>query len=1289
MEEAQLEPSKPSEILTRFPHYRRSHLKSGTYHTLVRILSHCNNECSLPGTIGNHAASPELKNHTNGIDRLGQENREREPQNLQFSGIDLMNLKHPVCHRGKQVLENSSGREFIMGVEEDVGSAGRQDMMIWESESVEALSMRTNGLNKEQKKIEESNQIAKGTENLVDNGSIPLNLRLGENQNGSSEVDLIDYRVEHAEFRRSNINTSGTESQLCIEGEFNQNISKGFDGSLIANNSTSETKETSVPEISTSSTGHETQQKEMELVEPLCDAMVSLPIIEEGEFEKEERGQRVHVATQLSLDDGMEYNDLLNFSIELERLQKEMELVKPVSAAVVSFRTAEEGKFEKEEQRGQKACEAIQFSVDQGTNNEESNSSVKHKKQKTEMDSAKPACAAMVSLPTTKEGKFDKEEQHGQKASEAMHVSVDQAMSSEALISSINPKRQQKEMELVKPVSAAIIPLPTTEEGEFKKEEQQGQRVPEAMQFSMDEGVNNEASNSHIKHEKQQKEMNSSKPVCAAIVSLPTTKEGELEKEVQHGQKVPEAMHISVDHGMDIESLILTRKPKSQHNPMELAKPCCTAIVSLPDIEEDELEKEEHNCSDGSKSTKTYVRKSKKRDLGLSDIEPSGRKVPEAMDLSVNQGINGETLNVGKYSEEMWFMDIDILDAKHEMQHEKEQPEKITCVNGAIFSDHPDKKEGIEEGEISGDFRMDENSIDTSSADSLMIEQREHDVQKPKHVFENIVFPFNIQKEEKEKQYESTQDNSRLMEPRKSDKNGLPNGVDFGISREIVDYGDLVEHGSISVTGKSEDGGIKGVVGLPPTLANKEVSPEEEATDDHQNTSAQKAGISCKKKRGPVTEERKAKKKEKKRKKRAEKNRKLGVKRLKLQPVQKPKTITYCRHYLKGRCHEGDKCKFSHDIVPLTKSKPCCHFARHSCMKGDDCPFDHELSKYPCSNFVSKGSCSRGNACMFSHQMPTKQDVATSSNDSKAELEPKLLGNANLSKPPNISSSSASQQKQISDSKGIQTHLNSEKEVTDTVKKPPTMAPKGISFINFSKSSSPKQGMVTPDKGNSVQIGTRSNQSASGTALNSMNPGKTPVGVPKGINFLSFGKGRISDFKSTVCSFLNKESGIKLCQKGSLGTPEQASLEKDDGSKIGIGLQTAVCSNETLKENQCVAGKMDLGFQGKASIHRYSNGVQFSSTSHHDHSLSRSVQEGTKAYTPQTSTLTSSMFPTSPFISGQSSERLAPGHHKHVYNSAQRALLSTLSFAAEHESNIKLKSPFGASAVKLEMNKDV
>ncbi|RWW18973.1 hypothetical protein BHE74_00023859 [Ensete ventricosum] len=65
-----------------------------------------------------------------------------------------------------------------------------------------------------------------------------------------------------------------------------------------------------------------------------------------------------------------------------------------------------------------------------------------------------------------------------------------------------------------------------------------------------------------------------------------------------------------------------------------------------------------------------------------------------------------------------------------------------------------------------------------------------------------------------------------------------------------------------------------------------------------------------------------------KKRKRAEKERQQGVKRLKLQPVVKPKAVKLCNFYLMGRCQQvdlsislGDLCKFSHDATPLTKSQ--------------------------------------------------------------------------------------------------------------------------------------------------------------------------------------------------------------------------------------------------------------------------------------------------------------------------------------------------------------------------------
>ncbi|KAL0910129.1 hypothetical protein M5K25_021071 [Dendrobium thyrsiflorum] len=140
-----------------------------------------------------------------------------------------------------------------------------------------------------------------------------------------------------------------------------------------------------------------------------------------------------------------------------------------------------------------------------------------------------------------------------------------------------------------------------------------------------------------------------------------------------------------------------------------------------------------------------------------------------------------------------------------------------------------------------------------------------------------------------------------------------------------------------------------------------------------------------KKKCSTLTEERKAKKKLAKKRKRAQKNREQGVKKLKLHAIVKPKEVKYCNFYRMGRCQQGDLCKFSHDITPLTKSMPCKHFACNSCLKGDDCPFDHELSKYPCHNYMSTGCCNRADRCKFSHKIPNT-DASSQLTVSKIDL---------------------------------------------------------------------------------------------------------------------------------------------------------------------------------------------------------------------------------------------------------------------------------------------------------------
>ncbi|KAI3443619.1 hypothetical protein Pfo_000284 [Paulownia fortunei] len=335
----------------------------------------------------------------------------------------------------------------------------------------------------------------------------------------------------------------------------------------------------------------------------------------------------------------------------------------------------------------------------------------------------------------------------------------------------------------------------------------------------------------------------------------------------------------------------------------------------------------------------------------------------------------------------------------------------------------------------------------------------------------------------------------------------------------------------------------------------------ENADDNQISATTEKDGNASKKKRknGPLTKERRAKKKKKERLKRAEKNRKLGIKRLKLQPVLKPKTILYCRHYLHGRCHEGEKCNFSHDTVPLTKSKPCGHFARHSCLKGDDCPFDHQLSKYPCKNYTSNGFCSRGSDCLFSHEMPAKQSFSMTPNVSKPELTsaqhsvPEKGGSFMISKvtkpemkfPSPVNNSDSGKH---TDNRGIfhqkidakfcfagnSPSKSAELLAAKPVPRTAGQAPRGVSFLSnggmslgdTSKNKQDGSSMKTTD----VDVGSKTILKVPGSIskLNEMSERVAPR-KPRGINFLSFAQPSSDDSSSKMFSnFLsnsNNETG--------------------------------------------------------------------------------------------------------------------------------------------------------------------
>ncbi|XP_019173422.1 PREDICTED: uncharacterized protein LOC109168999 isoform X2 [Ipomoea nil] len=281
---------------------------------------------------------------------------------------------------------------------------------------------------------------------------------------------------------------------------------------------------------------------------------------------------------------------------------------------------------------------------------------------------------------------------------------------------------------------------------------------------------------------------------------------------------------------------------------------------------------------------------------------------------------------------------------EHGSQLKEMELQNLISASGAANSSVPETVvEEIEEGEISGDAGVSDESDGDMFEDTVSLEQGHTHVSitaekefildvldtklQEKHVLTSFSNDSadgcsNISKELLGKKSEVEESDFEMVVYQKDVETEKIDGFDNVIDSEIV-------NGQVDGVGKVDSSAA--------CLALKTVSLENATKSKGSVTDAELEVVNegkRKKKRGPITKEKRAKKKCKERIKRAQKNIKLGVKRLKLPPTVKPKTVSYCRHYQKGRCHEGEKCKFSHDIIPLTKSKPCCHFARHSCMKG-------------------------------------------------------------------------------------------------------------------------------------------------------------------------------------------------------------------------------------------------------------------------------------------------------------------------------------------------------------------
>ena len=138
-----------------------------------------------------------------------------------------------------------------------------------------------------------------------------------------------------------------------------------------------------------------------------------------------------------------------------------------------------------------------------------------------------------------------------------------------------------------------------------------------------------------------------------------------------------------------------------------------------------------------------------------------------------------------------------------------------------------------------------------------------------------------------------------------------------------------------------------------------------------------------------------------------------------------------CRYFMEGVCSKGDKCTFSHAVVPnktpeeAKVKEPCKFFIAGSCMKGESCYYSHDLSVVPCKFFHLKGECSanaKGASCRFSHE-PIDKDTLEKLRQNEAErIKEKMAAEASIennSLP--VSSTATTKQEQSQTSKETET----------------------------------------------------------------------------------------------------------------------------------------------------------------------------------------------------------------------------------------------------------------------------
>ncbi|MCD9641850.1 hypothetical protein HAX54_028306 [Datura stramonium] len=677
-------------------------------------------------------------------------------------------------------------------------------------------------------------------------------------------------------------------------------------------------------------------------------------------------------------------------------------------------------------------------------------------------------------------------------------------------------------------------------------------------------------------------------------------------------------------------------------------------------------------------------------------------------DLSQPPELSGEEIDVTetRLSEEM----------KHGLWVKEAELETLISSTGATDSSvHVPMGEEMEEGEAFGDFMVFDKS-DYDILNHVGNEKKDETDESPADIFgrEEFAFDVHVDAPQRRDAYASSSINavdehntflggefirkSREEPEDKTEK--VFRSKDFE-TRKVCVYDTILDSGDVAtqVVGDAKLDRPAGSQFDSTSGRNAKKRKYLTVAAEDKNTGKNE------KKRGPLTKEKKARKKVKYRLQRAKNERKQGTKRLRLPPVVKKKVVTYCRHYLKGRCLEGEKCKFSHDTVPLTKSKPCCHFARQSCMKGDDCPFDHQLSKYLCDNYASKGFCSRGADCLFSHEITAKTATLTSPTASNLELmSSSAPNNSNSLIQVNTYGMLHKDVNSTSGSAGFFPGKSTERTVLGHAQKPAARTPKGVTFLSHGKSlqgdaRKPEEAGLSSK---ADDVGKFSSQIIDGKSDNIQKPNGFMKGAsmltPQGINFLSFGRAPSPEPSGdTLSGMLNMDYGVNKLQQGDMNNSKEAATcaKRDDSVKVNQANISAKLVSMNQMSTRTPPGSVPRG----VNFLSVDNAVDDRYRSHPNefNSSSSPIQRRHNApNTPSSETpfrQLSSLFPAGQSLiqstrtcNAEIASSLKAPFLANTPRSMQKAFQSTLAFAAKFDLGVKCGMSNGSPDISSAIN---